>query len=125
MYATSSTRRSFLLLEMIVATVLTAGALALFALALTQFVGYNGVLMARQNAALAGEAVLNEVRAGVEPDADHLSQRFPQMTFNITRSQGAGQWQGLDLVTIEVRTMPKYGKEISVRVCGYLEGASQ
>lgn len=120
MYPSNKNRRSFLLAETLGASVLLAGILALFALAMVQFVENNDILLARQKSILAAEAAINEIRAGHDIVSDAFSSRFGDMTFNVHREPGSGQWQGFTLVTVEVCSQPKFEKTIRVRLKGYL-----
>lgn len=120
MHQSTNRRRCFLLLEACGASLLLAGVLALFALAMLQFVKNNDILLARQKCILAAEAAINEIRAGHEIVSDKFSSRFGGMTFNVHREPGSDQWQGFTLITVEVCSQPKYEKTIQVRLKGYV-----
>ncbi len=95
-------QRGVILMEAVVTIVLVVGALTLFTTALTQFTENTDLVLARQRAALAAEAVLNELRAGVSPRPDELHRRFEDMTIDMSRRPGEGEWAGFTRVSVRV-----------------------
>jgi hypothetical protein len=110
-------------LEVLAASLLVAGLLSLFALALTQFAGNSDLLLAKQRAVMAAEAVLNEIRSGREPTPAEFSARFRKMTLHVERHPCSGRWEGLTLVTVRIRTTARGDTPVVVRLDGCIREA--
>lgn len=109
-----------MLLELIVAIGLIVGVLTLFTLSITQFAGQSDVLLTRQQAMMAAEAVLNEVRNGNQPAPEAFAARFVDMTVEVSRKPGKGQWRGLTHVIVSVATTAHERTPIRVSLGGYI-----
>lgn len=108
-------RTGFIILEVLSSLVLVTLILALFADSLTQFARLSDVLLTRQRATLAAEAVLNEIRTGHQPSDAELAARFKALTFEIQRRPGTDAWDGMTRVTVKVQGTASGG--VPVRVC--------
>ena len=116
-------RSAIVLLEAVVATTLIAGVLAILTQAIVQFARQSDVLVTRQRAMLAAEAVLNEIRNGHEPTSESFAARFPAMRFEVTRTEGDGDWVGCRHVIVKVRATTNRGVTVRVRLDGYVREA--
>jgi hypothetical protein len=47
------------------------------------------------------------------------------MTLHVETTPGSGEWQGFDLLTVEVRAEPKMNVPIRVRLRGYVQEAEE
>ena len=110
----------FIAIEIALTLALVLGMLTLFALALSQTVANSGRLLARQQAMLAAEAVLNEIREGVPADPAETRRRFQNMDIEVRREEGAGDWAGTTLVTVRVRVVAGRGRGLSMHLSGYV-----
>ncbi len=116
----SSRVRGFIVIEIALTLALVLGMLTLFALALSRTVANSGRLLARQQAMLAAEAVLNEIREGAPPDPAAFRRRFRHMDVEVHRQDGAGDWDGTTLVTVRVRVVAGRGRGLSMHLSGYV-----
>ncbi len=96
-------RNGLFTIELLASLLLVISILAVFAYHMTRFAHLSDILMTRQRAALAAEAVLNETRAGHEPSAADLATRCPRLTFEVQRRPGAGVWSGFTRITVKVQ----------------------
>lgn len=112
-------------IEIVLTLALVLGMLTLFALALSQTTANSGRVLARQQAMLAAEAVLNEIREGSPPDPAAFRRRFRQMEIEVRREEGAGDWDGMTLVTVRVRVVAGRGRGLSMHLSGYVVEAEQ
>ena len=117
-------RGGFFTVELLTSLMLVIAILAAFAYSLIQFSHLSDILMTRQRAALAAEAVLNEIRGGHEPSKTELAARFTDLTFEVHRRPGLGDWESLTLVTVEVRGTADGGVPIRVLLEGYVREVS-
>jgi hypothetical protein len=117
-------RTGIFTLEALTSLILVTTVLALFAYSLAQFARLSDVLMTRQCAALAAEAVLNEIRAGHEPTTGELASRFGGMTFDVQRQAGTDAWKGLTRITVSVSGTASGGAPVRMRLDGYVREVS-
>jgi len=117
-------RTGFFTLEVLTSLVLVTTVLAAFAYSLAQFTRFSNLLMTRQRATLAAEAVLNEIRAGHEPTPTELAERFRDLTFAIQREPGTGDWKGLSRVSVEACGTVSGGAGVRARLVGYVREVS-
>lgn len=109
-----------MLLEAVVATTLIAGVLALLTQTIVQFARQSDVLVTRQRAMLAAEAVLNEIRNLHEPTSESFAARFPAMRFEVMRKQGDAAWAGCRHVIVKVYATTNRKAVVRVRLDGYV-----
>ena len=121
----NSQHGAFLLFEVLMATLLAAGIIAVFALALVQFAGGNDLILTKQRAVMAADGAMNNIRAGHEPTAEEFSASHPNMSLQVQRQAGTGPWEGLTRVTVRVETTARGNTPVRVRLDGYLPEAKQ
>ena len=95
-------RRAFLQLEAIAAMCMMIFVIGAFAVAVLGLARSSHKMIARQQATLAAEAVLNEIRCGETPTQDELAERFVDMTIRIDRAAASGDFEGFDRATVSV-----------------------
>lgn len=78
-------------------------------------------LISRQQATLAAEAVMNELRSGDTPSTDELAKRFRDMNIHIERTPATGDFDELDRATVLVDAYTFGRKTASVRLGGFIE----
>ncbi|MFQ5422760.1 MAG: hypothetical protein ACE5F9_02145 [Phycisphaerae bacterium] len=113
-------QRGIMLMEVVFTIFLVASALTLFTTALTQFTENTDIVLARQRATLAAEAVLNELRAGLSPDPGDLHRRFEGMTIEIHRRPGEGEWAGFTRVSVHVEVHVFGDRRVRTAVDAYV-----
>lgn len=113
-------RCGFFTVEVLASLMLVIFILMVFAYGLTQFSHLSDVLMTRQRAALAAEAVLNEIRSGYEPTNAQLAARFRDLSFEIQQTAGTGEWDDLTRVTVMVRGTAACGRPVRFALDGYI-----
>src|SRR5437016_1550779 len=107
---------AFFSLEAMAATVIVIEAMALFALIISSHVRTGDILAIRQRAALAAEAVLNEIRSGHEPAPAEFAARFPRMTLETRREPGADAWSGCTRLRVRIVARARNGTPTAVQV---------
>ena len=90
-----------ILIEVITAIFLMGLMLAMLAVSLDGYARFNDWLLTRQRCTAAAEAQLDSIAATGECLNDETMKRlWPKVRISIEKSAGAGQWKGLELVTV-------------------------
>lgn len=109
----------FTLIEVMVAVSVMGMVLGGLALSLHGFAKLNRIYWMKQHCIAAAQAQLDSIAVTGEAIRDEDFRRlWPNLSFSIKESAGAGQWEGMKL--IEVTASGKsFGKEVKVRLCRY------
>jgi len=112
--------RGILTTEMIIGltalSILTAG----LALSLYGSSRFNRYQLVRQRCIAAAQAQLDSVRVTGEPISDEdFNRLWPGLVVSIEKSDGTGQWQGMDLVTVTT-TGRGVRKEVKIKLSRYI-----
>ncbi len=113
-------RTGIMLLEVIVALGLVTGILTAFAFALSQTTRQSGILFTRQQAMMAAEAAMNDIRDGRPPSQDAFAERFSGMQLTTRTEPADGQWSGFTHVIVTVSATVNGTGSIRVRLDGYV-----
>jgi hypothetical protein len=110
----------FLLTEIIVALTVLATLLAGMAFSLNGLAKFNRYQLIRQQCIAAAQAELDCLTSTGKPIKDEdFSRIWPGLSVSIEKSDGQGQWQGIQLV--KVRTNGKYlRKHVTVELSRYV-----
>jgi len=114
-------RRAFLQLEAIAAMCMMIFVIGAFGLAILGLARSSHKMIARQQATLAAEAVLNDIRCGETPTQDELAERFDDMTIQIDRAAATGEFEGFDRATVSVDCFVHGRRAASVRLSGVVQ----
>lgn len=118
---TGHRRRAIFHLEAIVSLCIVVFLLGAFAAAVLSLARTSHALISRQQATLAAEAVLNQLRDGRPPTDEALADRFRDMEIQIEREDATGDFEGLDRVTVIVEAFTQGRRTASVRLSGVVE----
>lgn len=110
--------RGIIQLEAIAALTILLMVLAAFALLLFTNARGGHVLISRQRAVLAAEAVLNEARAGIRQSDDGWSERFANLKIHTSKTPATGEFVGCELWTVEAITTLHGRTTATVRLRG-------
>lgn len=115
----------FLLIEVIVAISVLGILVIAFALSLNGFARFNRFQLVRQQCTAAAQAQLDSIAKTGKPVPDELFQRlWPKLSVSIKQSEGAGQWQGLNLVEAEASGM-SFSRQVKVKLARYVAAEIQ
>ncbi|MCB9858077.1 MAG: hypothetical protein H6818_20525 [Phycisphaerales bacterium] len=114
-------RRAFLQLEAITTMCIMIFVIGALTAAILSLARAGHAQISRQQATLAAEAVMNEVREGNAPTDDEFRERFPDMDIHIERTPAAGDFDGLDCAIVHVDAYTFGRKTASVRLRGFVE----
>lgn len=112
--------RAFLELEAIVALGIIIVLVGALTAGIVGFARASHALVSQQQATLAAESVLNELRGGAAPAIADLEARFRDMKFDIEREPAEGDFTGLDLATVRIDAFTHGKRMASVRLSGYI-----
>jgi len=113
-----------MLLEVIVALGLATGILLAFTVTIAQTTRRSNILFTRQQAMMAAEAALNEIRDGRPPSQAAFAQRFEGMRLETRTEPADGQWRRFTHVIVTVTAMANGNTPIRVRLDGYVKGVA-
>ena len=109
----------FTMAEVVIALVVLGMVVSGLALSLRTFAKLNRCQWMRQHCIAAAQAQLDSIAVTGEAIRDEdFRQLWPNLSFSIEESAGAGQWEGMKLVQVTAngRTL---GKEVKVQLCRY------
>jgi len=109
----------FTMAEVVIALVVLGMVVSGLALSLRTFAKLNRCQWMRQRCIAAAQAQLDSIAVTGEAIRDEdFRQLWPNLSFSIEESAGAGQWEGMKLVQVTAngRTL---GKEVKVQLCRY------
>jgi hypothetical protein len=90
-----------ILIEIITAMFLLGLMLAMLAVSLNGYGSFNDYLLTRQRCTAAAEAQLDSIAAtGAGLNDETIKRLWPNVRLSIEKSDGAGQWKGLELVIV-------------------------
>ena len=114
-------QRAFLQLEAITALCMMTFVVGALAAAILGLARSSHALISRQQATLAAEAVLNELRSGDVLTEDEIETRFGDMNIRIERTSATGDFDGLDRAVVHVDALTHGRITASVRLCGFVK----
>ena len=113
-------KQGFMLTEMMVSMAVLALLMSSFAIALGGFRSINHFYMSKQRCIAAARAQLERISVtGKALADDDFKNLWPRVEFSIDKSQGAGQWQGLTLVSVTTRAKTT-GRHVEVQLARYI-----
>ena len=114
----------FLLTELTVALIVLGILLSCLAVSLSGFQRFNHCQLVRQRCIAAAQAELDSIDVtGKQISREDFERLWPQLSVSIEKSDGTGQWEGLQL--IKVRTQAEsFNRNVEVELSRYvlLEG---
>ena len=119
-HMTNTRRRAIFQLEAIVALGTMIFIVSAMTAAILTLARSSHALIARQQATLAAETLLNDIRDGDAPTAEEFGARFHDMEFRIDRTPATGDFAGFDRATVHVDVFTHGRKSATVRLCGFV-----
>ena len=112
--------RGWITLEIIVGITILVFISGAFALTMVQSGKFNRIQLTRQQCLAAAGAEIDSLAVtGERVDPKDFARLWPRLKSNIAYSSGAGQWDGLRLVTVTV-TGSTGKKEVKIELSRYL-----
>ena len=109
----------FTLIEIMVSVAVLGLVLGGLALSLHGFAKFNRIQWMRQHCIAAAQAQLDSIAVTGEAIRDEDFKRlWPNLSFSIKESAGAGQWEGMKLIEI-TSSGKSFSKEVKVQLCRY------
>ena len=109
----------FTLIEIMVSVAVLGLVLGGLALSLHGFAKFNRIQWMRQHCIAAAQAQLDSIAVTGEAIRDEDFKRlWPNLSFSIKESAGAGQWEGMKLIEITA-SGKSFSKEVKVQLCRY------
>jgi prepilin-type N-terminal cleavage/methylation domain-containing protein len=94
-------RPGFVLIELVTAIFIIGLMLAALAVSLDGYARFNDYLLTRQRCTASAQAQLDSIAVTGEMISDKDMQRlWPNIKISVERSEGVGQWKGLELVKV-------------------------
>lgn len=118
---TKPLRRAVFQLEAIAALVTIIVVIGAFTAAILGLARSSHALITRQQATLAAEAVLNDIRNGAASTPESVKTRFPDMAIRIERTPASGDFAGLDRATVQVDAFTHGRKSAGIRLSGFVQ----
>lgn len=95
------THRGFMITELIVSLAVLGVLLVTFAISLDGFRRLNHYQVTRQHCVSAAQAMLDSIAVtGAAIDEGDMKRLWPDISVRIDKSEGTGQWKGLELVSV-------------------------
>lgn len=95
------THRGFMITELIVSLAVLGVLLVTFAISLDGFRRLNHYQVTRQHCVSAAQATLDSIAVtGAAIDESDIKRLWPDISVRIDKSEGTGQWKGLELVSV-------------------------
>jgi type II secretory pathway pseudopilin PulG len=111
--------RGLMMTELIVALAVLGMLMVAFAISLAGFSRLNHYYWAKQRCVSAAQATLDSMAAtGAAINNDDLKRLWPGVIIKIDKSQGTGQWKGLDLISVTTGA-DAMNKKVEVRLSRY------
>ncbi len=114
-------RRAVLQLEAIAALITIIVVIGAFTAGMLGLARSSHDLIARQQATLAAEAVLNDIRNGATAAPESLKKSFQHLEIQIERTPASGDFAGFDRATVQVDAFTHGRKSASVRLSGLVQ----
>lgn len=110
----------FLLAELIVSLTILAMLLAGMAYSLNGMAKFNRYQLIRQQCIAAAQAELDGLTATGRPILDEDFKRlWPELRVSIDKTQGTGQWQGMELVEVTA-SGKSFRKQVQIKLYRYI-----
>jgi len=114
-------RRGIMLIEITISLAVLALLIGGIYLSIRTFTGINYYHHAQQQCIAAGQGQLDSLLCRGEPLTEQqVKELWPKITLTIDKSDGTGQWQGLERVCVTARCITSMGKEVEVSQSRYL-----
>jgi len=114
-----------ILIEIITAMFLLGLMLAMLAVSLNGYGSFNDYLLTRQRCTAAAEAQLDSIAAtGAIINDQTMKRLWPNVRTSIKKSDGAGQWKGLELVIVSAEAKSRR-KNVSIILSRYILAAQE
>ena len=118
-------RNGFLVTEMVVGMAILGILIFGLTLSLKVFADFNSYQMVRQRCVSAGQAELDSIAAtGKEIAAEDFERLWPELEATVEQRAGAGQWDGLRLVSVTVAGKSAR-KEVQIQLSRYVVAKGQ
>jgi hypothetical protein len=119
MYTKNKKRAGLMLVEVITAIFLIGLMFAMLAVSLDGYASFNDYLLARQRCTAAAEAQLDSIAAtGAGLNDETIKRLWPNVKISVEKADGEGQWNGLELVTVNAETRSRR-KAVNLRLSRY------
>jgi hypothetical protein len=107
--------RGLMITELIVSMIILGMIMIAFAISLDGFRRLNHYYFSKQRCVSAAQATLDSISAtGTAINDDDLKRLWPGVVIQISKSQGTGQWKGMNLISVTAGTDVRTKK---VEVC--------
>ncbi len=120
MLETNTKRNGFFITEMIVSLTILGMLVVGLAISLHDFAKFNLYQLVRQRCIAAGQAQLDCISSTGQPvSEEEFKKLWPKLDITIEQTDGAGQWLGLKLITVETKGM-SFDTPVKVRLSRYI-----
>jgi hypothetical protein len=110
--------------ELIVSLTILGMLMIAFAISLDGFRRLNHYYFTKQRCVSAAQATLDSMAAtGTEINNNDLKRLWPGVVIKIDKSQGSGQWKGMDLISVTARAA-SLNKKVEIRLSRYFSTSS-
>ena len=117
--------KGFATAEIIVALTVVGFIMAAMVVSLHEYGQFNHYQMARQRCIAAAQAQLDSIATRTRTIADaELARLWPGVTVAIAKTEGAGRWQGLQLVRVTAAA-PSGHRQVKVELCRFVVSPGQ
>ena len=117
--------KGFLFAELIISLTILGIILAGLAMSLDGIRRLNDYQLARQRCISAAQAELESIAmTGNAIEKSDFERLWPKMTVSIEKSQGTGQWEGMQLVQVTTSAESPKNK-VEIRLSRYFEGGTE
>jgi type II secretory pathway pseudopilin PulG len=117
---TNTKRNGFFITEMIVSLTILGMLVVGLAISLHDFAKFNLYQLVRQRCIAAGQAQLDCISSTGQPvSEEEFKKLWPKLDITIEQTDGAGQWLGLKLITVETKGM-SFDTPVKVRLSRYI-----
>jgi len=112
-------RNGFMMTELIVAMSMLGVLLFIFVVSMNGFKRLNHYQLVKQHCISAAQATLDNIAvSGTAIDDNDFHRLFPDVSIQIEKSQGQGQWKGLTLITVTANAQSD-NKKAQIRLSRY------
>ena len=117
--------KGFLFAELIISLTILGIILAGLAMSLDGIRRLNDYQLVRQRCVSAAQAELESIAiTGKAIDENNFKRLWPKMSVSIEKSQGTGQWEGMQLVQVTTSAESPKNK-VEIRLSRYFEGGME
>jgi len=117
--------KGWMLVEIIVTIGILSTIMAGLAITAGSMKRFNSYHLVRQRCIAAGQAQLESIATTNQKiDAERWARLWPVVSAAVEETQGAGEWAGLELITVTTRG-ESMGKEVVVKLSRYITAGKE